>query len=215
MAPTLANAFGWAMVPAAAFGVLAVVQLLGPSSWNRQVSVWLQGPEVMWLTLLGAATDALFLAETVLPLAALAFLVLAWRRHWLLALSVGCIVPVVGLEVVLKYLLDVPNASTYLQVRKVLQTPGAPTALEHGFPSGHASRAGFTLGWLAIALTPPRYRKPVFAGVAVLTLAVCWTRIYVGDHSLLEILAGLALALTFLIPAAALAQLDREQATAS
>ncbi|MBV8084031.1 MAG: hypothetical protein JO247_04365, partial [Chloroflexi bacterium] len=129
MAPTLANAFGWAMVPAAAFAVLAVVQLLGPNGWNRQVSIWLQGPEVHWLTVLGAATDALFLAETVLPLAAVAFVVLAWRRRWLLALSVGCIVPVVGLEVLLKYLLDVPNASTYLQVRKVIEIPGAPTPL--------------------------------------------------------------------------------------
>ncbi|MBV8085741.1 MAG: phosphatase PAP2 family protein, partial [Chloroflexi bacterium] len=90
--------------------------------------------------------------------------------------------------------------------------PGAPTPLAHGFPSGHASRAGFALGWLAIVLTPPQYRKPVLAVATVLTLAVCWTRIYVGDHSLLEILAGLALALTFLVPAAALAQLDREQA---
>jgi membrane-associated phospholipid phosphatase len=65
------------------------------------------------------------------------------------------------------------------------------------------------LGWLMLLLVPRRYRLPVLLVAVPLMLFVAWTRIYVGDHSLLEIVAGLLLAATFLPLAAALMRLSR------
>ena len=197
----------------ALFVVVAVLDQLPPvAGWNRSVSSWLQGPSEYPLTVVGFVTDWLFSAEVVLGLAALGCLVLAVCRRWLLAASLALVFPVVAAETVLKYLIAQPPASTYLQVRVLFRTSDVQiAALEHGFPSGHAARIGFALGWLALLLAPARWRVPLALGAAVVALFSAWTRIYVGDHSLLEIVAGLVLAGIYLPLAGALMALARRR----
>ena len=176
------------------------------------MSLWLQGPDEQPLTVLGDITGWLFSGQIVLPTAIVLCLVLLLRGRVLLALSAGLIFPLVALEAVLKLLIAAPPASNYLRVRILTVSPDTGIkALEHGFPSGHAARIGFVIGWLALLLTPRRYRAPVVAGLLLLTLFIAWTRIYVGDHSLLEIIAGLLLAAMFLPLARGLMALARRR----
>jgi undecaprenyl-diphosphatase len=57
----------------------------------------------------------------------------------------------------------------------------------HSFPSGHATTS-FAVA-TAIALLVPRLRVPAF----VLAAAIAWSRVYVGVHYPLDVLAGAAL----------------------
>ena len=174
--------------------------------------MWLQGPDERPLTVVGFFTDWLFSAQVVLGLGALVAVVLVVRRRWLLAASAALVFPLVFLEVALKFLVDQPPASKFLQVRLLFTSSNVHVeALAHGFPSGHAARIGFALGWLLLLLAPRRQRPVVAAGTLLLTLFIAWTRIYVGDHSLLEIVAGLLLAAAFLPLAGALLSLSRRQ----
>jgi membrane-associated phospholipid phosphatase len=193
------------------FVVVAVLDRLRPVAiWNDGISGWLQGPPEQALTVIGFFTDWLFSGQLVVALGLLLCIVLALRGQWLLAASVALVFPVIFLEAVLKFLINQPPASTFLQVRVLFRSSDPQVApLEHGFPSGHASRIGFVLGWLMLLLVPRRYRLPVLLVAVPLMLFVAWTRIYVGDHSLLEIVAGLLLAATFLPLAAALMRLSR------
>ncbi len=169
------------------------------------MSVWLQGPELLPLTVIGFLTDWLFSGKILVPLALLGVALLAWQRRWSLAASLLVFFPLVAAGAGLKYVLPTPAAATFLKVRVLFVSSfGGPQFLANGYPSGHAARTAFALGWLVLAFAPSpgRLRAAVFA--IVLTCCVGWTRIYVGDHTLLEILGGLALALVFLIPAAIL-----------
>ena len=199
------------LAPAGIFAAVTAIEISGAvDAWNRGISIWLQGPSGFAMTAFSSVDGWLFSAEVVAVLAAGAIAVLLKQRHWLLAASLTPLLAVVVVEVIFKYLIPEQPASAYLQVRKLLSTPSdVPAVLNHGFPSGHASRIGFVLGWLAVVLTPPRYR-PVAALITCLAaFFLCWTRIYAGDHSLLEIIGGLILAAVFLIPAAMLRSLDR------
>src|SRR5205085_7582600 len=57
----------------------------------------------------------------------------------------------------------------------------------HSFPSGHATTS-FACATV-LALTVPRLRVPVL----VLAAAVAWSRVYVGVHFPLDVIAGAAL----------------------
>ncbi|HLG69446.1 MAG TPA: phosphatase PAP2 family protein [Chloroflexota bacterium] len=166
----------------------------------------------MPLTIVGLVTEWAFSGQVIVVAAAAACLVLLVKRRWLLALSAALAFPLMATEVVLKFLINEPPASRYLQVRSLFAHGGpAVSELARGFPSGHGSRIGFAIGWLALLVIPARYRLPA-AGVAlILTLFVAWTRVYVGDHSLLEMIAGLLLSLVFLLPAWTLIQAARNK----
>ncbi|MBV9120450.1 MAG: phosphatase PAP2 family protein [Chloroflexi bacterium] len=187
------------------------LQLQAPTAdWNRTASIWLQGREALPLTLLGLVTEWLFLGQVVVFAAVVGTAFAMWKRRWRLAASIAAVLPVVLAEVAGKYLLRVPSANHYLATRVLIYTENnVPDALKTGFPSGHAARATFVIGWIAVALLAAKLRVRTAFLVGVLILAVCWTRIYVGDHSLLEIVAGILLALVFLLPAATLVRLDR------
>ncbi|HEX6511285.1 MAG TPA: phosphatase PAP2 family protein [Chloroflexota bacterium] len=183
---------------------------MGPvQRWNQGISAWIQGPEEQPLTVIGFLTDWLFSGQVVVGLGIAACIVFALRRQRLAALSAALIFPLVLVEVALKVLVDQPPASSYLHIRLLFGSSLGVRALEHGFPSGHASRIGFVIGWLALVVVPRRYRWPAAAVLSLLTLFIVWTRLYVGDHSVLELLAGLLLAAAFLLPAQALARLAK------
>lgn len=190
--------------------VAVLDQVQTVAAWNRVFSMWLQGPTEYPLSVVGFITDWLFSAQVILGLAALGCLIFILKRRWPLAVSILLVFPLVLVETILKLVIDQPPASTFLQVRVLFRSSDVHLhALEHGFPSGHAARIGFAIGWLALLLVPQRYRPATVSAIVVVTLFVAWTRIYVGDHSLLEIVAGLLLAAVFLPLAGALMALPK------
>ena len=197
-----------AVLPAIVFVLVAVLDRSPSiSRWNDAVSIVAQGPEETPLTVVGFFTDWLFSAQIMLGVAALVCLVLAIRRRWSIALSLATIFPLVVVEAVLKVIIHAPPASRFLQIRTLLPSGLNVEAIEHGFPSGHSARIGFLFGWIALLLVPQRHRGTALVSAAVLALFAAWTRVYVGDHSVLEVVAGLLLAVVFLPAAWMLAKL--------
>ncbi|HLQ31583.1 MAG TPA: phosphatase PAP2 family protein [Chloroflexota bacterium] len=202
-----------ALIPAVAFAIVAVLDRLpAVGRWNDGISVWLQGPEELPLTVTGFLTDWLFSGQLSLAVALIVCIIFAVKRQWFLALSAATIFPLVAVEGFLKVIIHQPPASGFLQTRVLPLTSDLKLrAIEHGFPSGHSARLAFIVGWVALLLVPARYRWPVAAALLILALFMAWTRIYVGDHSLLEVVAGLLLAGVFLPASWALALLAKQR----
>nr|UVW99780.1 sphingosine-1-phosphate phosphatase [Nephotettix cincticeps] len=75
-------------------------------------------------------------------------------------------------------------------------------SLEHGMPSTHAM-VGIAIPFSVVIYTMNRYQYPVTLGI---TVAVCWcaiislSRIYLGMHSVLDVVVGLLLAMALMVP---------------
>ncbi len=210
----LRGSLALAMLPLLAVaGIALLLRQSGVAGLDRSASLWLQGPAEPALTAVGFVTDWLCSWQFLLSLAALGCLALALTGRWLAAFSGALIFPLVAVEVAMKYAIEEPPASHFLQTRSLFTSSYVHIeGLSNGFPSGHAARIGFAAGWLAVFCTPARYRAVVLGAVELVTLFVGWTRIYVGDHSALEIVAGLLLSLAFLFPAWRLLELSRQPA---
>ena len=81
--------------------------------------------------------------------------------------------------------------------RPIFDVPVWHQMTSPGFPSGHTISAVMCFGLLAYLLVPKihlRFWKAIAIGVAVLViLFIGFSRIFVGDHYLTDVLAGLAL----------------------
>ena len=87
-----------------------------------------------------------------------------------------------GLNVVVKGLVDRSRPPDAMELEALVGLPGSPS-----FPSGHAMTA-FAVA-AAVALLAPRLRWPVL-GLATL---IGFSRVYLGVHFWLDVLAGAAL----------------------
>nr|WP_282594671.1 phosphatase PAP2 family protein [Halomarina salina] len=83
------------------------------------------------------------------------------------------------------------------------------TATGYGFPSGHA--IGTTLVWGGLGLVADRWSRRLRAGVvaSVVTL-VCLSRLALGVHYLVDVVAGVAIGVTTLLALYYLSDLGRE-----
>ncbi|KAF7272713.1 hypothetical protein GWI33_014525 [Rhynchophorus ferrugineus] len=87
--------------------------------------------------------------------------------------------------------------------------PGPPVvqlqskwALEYGFPSTHAM-VGVSIPFSVLLYTMNRYEYNVPLGLAAAILwcsVICVSRLYLGMHSVLDIIAGLALSIALMVP---------------
>jgi membrane-associated phospholipid phosphatase len=155
------------------------------------------------LEAIGAVTGILFSAEASVSYGALGALYL-WRRgqgHW--ALAPLAFVAATPVEMLLKRFANQPYVpqdlhSTFSYPLTVVQLGGS-------FPSGHALRTGFFLTFLAVLLWQGggRGRRAAAVGALLLALFIAYTRVYVGDHWLSDVVAGLALGAATALPLAA------------
>jgi undecaprenyl-diphosphatase len=127
-------------------------------------------------------------------LAVIGALTLAYRRRWAdLALWVAAI----GGSLVLNDRLKI----IYDAVRPPIADP-LRLAFEWGFPSGHALAAVVAYGaagvLLCFRITRPRRRIAVALGLAALILLIGFSRLYVRDHYLGDVLAGFAVGVSWL-----------------
>jgi undecaprenyl-diphosphatase len=130
----------------------------------------------------------------VLAMAAVLGYALARRRldYWLLAL----IVTVPGGMAV-----NVLMKLAFARARPVFDAP-LVTLHTFSFPSGHASGATLFYGFLACLLghyaTSHLRRVAIGAAAAVMVVAVCCSRVYLGAHYLSDVIAGVAEGLAWL-----------------
>ncbi|HEX6513613.1 MAG TPA: phosphatase PAP2 family protein [Chloroflexota bacterium] len=144
-------------------------------------------------------TQWLFSAQVLLLAVALAVIALWLSGRRSVAASLARFFPAVVVGFILKVALRLPAPETVVVNGQLAR--GGCTALECGFPSGHVLRAAFLLLWLALVVAPLRGRPLASAAAVVVTVAVAWTRVYSGDHFVLDVVGGALTALTFL-PAA-------------
>jgi membrane-associated phospholipid phosphatase len=97
-----------------------------------------------------------------------------------------------GLNAVLKPLVDRSRPPEAIGLDALVGVPGSAS-----FPSGHAMTAFATAG--AIAVLAPRLRWPMVACAAV----IAFSRVYLGVHFWLDVLAGAALGLAVALLASA------------
>ena len=127
-------------------------------------------------------------------LAVVGALLLAYRRRWAdLALWVVAITGGLVLNDRLKIIYDA--------VRPPIADP-LRLAFEWGFPSGHALAAVIAYGLVGVLLwfriTRARHRIALALGLVVLLLLIGFSRLYVRDHYLGDVLAGYAVGLSWL-----------------
>jgi membrane-associated phospholipid phosphatase len=139
-----------------------------------------------------------FFSELAIPgvplLAVVGALLLMYRRRWA---ELTLWIAVLGGGLFLNsWLKQVYNA-----VRPPIADP-LRLAFEWGFPSGHALAALIAYGLLGVLLwfriTRPRRRIAVALSLAALILMIGFSRLYVGDHYLGDVLAGYAVGLSWL-----------------
>jgi membrane-associated phospholipid phosphatase len=107
------------------------------------------------------------------------------RRFPLVALAASTAFFVAsGLNAVLKEIVDRSRPPEEIGLQALVGVPGSPS-----FPSGHAMSAFAVAG--AIALLAPRLRLPVLTVAA----AIAFSRVYLGVHFWIDVLAGAALGL--------------------
>jgi undecaprenyl-diphosphatase len=117
----------------------------------------------------------------VIGLAVAAFL----RRPWLFAQVAAAVVVSDLLALAIRQMTDRPRPpSVYPEPEPLVRVPHT-----YSFPSGHATVAFACAATLAFAA--PRAAPALF----VLAAAIAWSRVYVGVHYPLDVLAGAVLGL--------------------
>lgn len=146
-----------------------------------QLNVWLQ-------TIGGPVLDQLFLLLTNLahPLTiSLAAILIYWCYNKQYGISAALAVTTsAGLNTAIKLILDIPRPYTYdlrIQPLDTLTAPGS------SFPSNHAQSIAAFL--TAVCLSFRRTWVVVLS--AILCLVVAFSRLYLGVHTIVDVLAGL------------------------
>lgn len=138
------------------------------------------------------------------------------RQGWALA-PFAFVIPV-ALELILKIAIHQPLVPS--QFFRDDSYPLATLSLPNSFPSGHAIRCGFFVTFLAFFVDWDNRTVSWIAGAGLILTAVLtgFTRVYLGDHWLSDVVAGLILGATtalFVAPEAAswLRSKNRPEAT--
>lgn len=154
---------------------------------------------VVVLGLLTQLGDAWFVA--------LLFAFLYWRadaHREGVAAAAGLTLAAIGCYQAFKYALAFPRPEQLPVDRAALSGTESVlyeltgTAAGYGFPSGHATTSTVAYFGLAslVTLATPRRR---FAGAAAIVATVCFTRVGLGVHYLVDVVAGVALGATLLV----------------
>lgn len=152
------------------------------------------GLEVEFLILCATVTGLLGATQTVLLYSMVASLLL-WRRgvgRW--SLAPMAFLFGITVEVAMKIFVDQP-LEPLREFHRGTFYPFVGTTLNGTFPSGHALRATFFCSFLAVLLWSRDGLLGRWAslGMVILALVIGFTRLYIGDHWLSDVVGGLLL----------------------
>jgi len=143
-----------------------------------------------------------WLAEwTLVVVAANIALIRDWKRGLFVAAILGVQALVIaGIKVAI-------NAPRPIEINPKLVRIIPHLDIHHwqAFPSGHTAVAFFTMGWLALNY-PKSSKNPVVVAMVLFIVAagIGYSRMYLAQHSLIDVCAGGTLALLFLSAAQSL-----------
>jgi membrane-associated phospholipid phosphatase len=177
------------------FGVLAwQVLVAGPVTvFDQQVTLWLASHRRPWLTETMLLVSELHETTKVLVATMVLAAVMAWRRAWTWIAALAVVPTGMVLNVGLKQL--------FVRARPVLDEPLVQLST-FSFPSGHgvASTVFYgAIGALVLAQHRGRIgRRVAIAACMAMVAVVCFSRVYLGAHYLSDVLAAVAVGLTWL-----------------
>lgn len=144
------------------------------------------------LDVLSSALSIAFSGEFSLLYAIVFALLLWWRRYGLWSLAPFAFLAPNVLEVLMKATVNQPAVPPELH-RSVFY-PLASVQLSGTFPSGHSMRGAFLCTFLAALLGPRgNWRRGAALSLALLAGLIAFTRVYLGDHWLSDVIGGLLL----------------------
>ncbi|HEY1509253.1 MAG TPA: phosphatase PAP2 family protein [Solirubrobacteraceae bacterium] len=156
----------------------------GSTGIDRAITSWFVARRASWLTTAARSLSFVGSQRFLIPIVALAVVVLVVRAR----LALACFLVAgwggaLAIYSVIKPLVDRPRPPRQIWLTDV---PGS------AFPSGHATQSLATFAALAIVLgvLVPRMRGPGLALAAALALAIGLSRIYLGVHWATDVCAG-------------------------
>lgn len=156
----------------------------GSTRFDRSITSWLVDHRASWLTTLAHALSTIGSQKVLIPVVAVAAVVLLLRRAWRLA---GLLVVIwaggLGLYSFAKHVVGRPRPPMDIWLTHVSGS---------SFPSGHATQSASTFAAVALvaAALLPNARRPALALAVVLAAGVGWSRVYLGVHWATDVIAG-------------------------
>jgi membrane-associated phospholipid phosphatase len=177
-----------------AFALIAAIVLAGALGTDQRLADWLYARATDPLTDFVEGVTLLGNFVTLLAVTLVAATIL-WRRKARID-AAFVVVALAGAQ-----LLSNGLKLVFQRERPFFPDPLA-TASSYSFPSGHAVVSLAVYGAIALVLarhlSSPMPRAILFGGVAVLVLAIGFSRLYLGVHFLSDILAGYAVGIGWL-----------------
>jgi membrane-associated phospholipid phosphatase len=192
--PSLAGALLTLAASLCAFGLIAAVVFADEPGADQRLADWLHERATDPLTDFFEGVTLLGNFVTLLTVTLVAAFVL-WRRRDRID-AVFVVFAFVGAQ-----LLSDGLKLAFGRERPFFPDPLA-TASTYAFPSGHALVSLAVYGAIGLVLarhlSSPVRRAILFGGVAVLVLAIGFSRLYLGVHFLSDVLAGYAVGIAWL-----------------
>ncbi|HZT07059.1 MAG TPA: phosphatase PAP2 family protein [Chloroflexota bacterium] len=173
--------------------VTVLVELRTAASLDIAVAAGAQQINSALLDRLAAAAAVLLAFEPSLLYAAAGSLMLSRARAGYYSLLPFGFVMLTAIEVGMKLFVYQPGVPLALQ--RPIHYPLIAVTFQGSYPSGHAIRSAYAAAFAAIVLAPRRGlgRSVTFAVLALAALLFGLSRVYLGEHWLSDVLAGLAL----------------------